>query len=236
MIQNDQPNSLGADIAVGLSSIDDGNMKKENMPFEIAKDVDSNRQKFLSQLGIGLDQTVLVRINYDRDDFTRYSVVSSADMGSGILPDKSIDINDALMTSEPNIALFLPLADCVGAVLYEPSKKVLMVSHLGRHNLQQNGAYKSVQYMSEKSGIKPADIKVWLSPSAGKENYPLHAMDNKSQQQVVLEQLEKAGITSQNIDISNIDTTIDDNYYSHSQYLKDHTSPNGRFAIVAMIL
>lgn len=235
MIQNDQPNSLGSDIIVGLSSIDDGNMKKEDMSAEVAKDVDSNRQKFLAQLGIGLDQAVLVRINYDRDDYTRYATVSSAEKGSGILPDKSIDINDALMTTEPNVALFLPLADCVGAVLYEPNKKVLMVSHLGRHNLQQNGAYKSVQYMSEKTGINAADVKVWLSPSAGQENYPLHSMDNKSQQQVVLEQLEKAGVISQNISTSSIDTTIDDNYYSHSQYLKDNTKPNGRYAIVAMM-
>lgn len=235
MIQNDQPNSLGNDVVVGLSSIDDGNMKKENMPVEVAKDVDSNRQKFLSRLGISTDQTVLVRINYDRDDYTRYAVVSSADKGNGILPDRNIDINDALMTTEPNVALFLPLADCVGAVLYEPNKKVLMVSHLGRHNLEQDGAYKSVQYMSEKAAVKPADIKVWLSPSAGKENYPLHAMDNQSQQQVVLEQLKKAGVADQNIDTSNIDTTTNDNYFSHSQYLKDNAKPNGRYAIVAMM-
>lgn len=235
MIQNDQPSPLGSDIVIGLSSIDDGNMKKANMPVEVAKDVDSNRQKFLSRLGISLDQTILVRINYDRDDYTRYTLVSSTDAGSGILPDKPIEINDALMTTEPNVALFLPLADCVGAVLYEPNKKVLMVSHLGRHNLEQDGAYKSVQYMSEKTGADPADIKVWLSPSAGSENYPLHSMDNKSQQQVVLEQLKKAGISSQNINESNIDTTTNDNYYSHSQYLKDNTMPNGRYVIVAMM-
>ncbi len=235
MIQNDQPNSLGTDVFVGLSSIDDGNMKKENMPVEIAKEVDSNRQKFLSRLGISPDQTVLVRINYDRDDYNRYTVVSSTDKGSGILPDQPIEINDALMTTEPNVALFLPLADCVGAVLYEPNKKVLMVSHLGRHNLEQDGAYKSVKYMSEESGIEPANIKVWLSPSAGKENYPLHAMDNTSQQQVALEQLKKAGVSSQNIDVSNIDTTTNNNYFSHSQYLKDNNEPNGRYAIVAMM-
>jgi copper oxidase (laccase) domain-containing protein len=157
------------------------------------------------------------------------------DQGKGIVPGTDIEVYDALMTTQPGIALFLPLADCVGAILYDPTKKVLMVSHLGRHNIEQQGALKSVEYMKDNAGVEPNNLKVWLSPSAGKENYPLFAFDNKSQQDVVLEQLKEAGVSAANIETANVDTTTSEDYFSHSQYLKDNSKPNGRFAIVAML-
>lgn len=156
-------------------------------------------------------------------------------VGGGMVGEKKIAVSDALMTTQPGIALFLPLADCVGAVLYDPTQKVLMLSHLGRHNIEQNGAYESVKYMQQNASTEPSKVQVWLSPSAGGENYPLHAFDNKSQQEVVIEQLLKAGIISSNIEASTVDTTTDSNYFSHSEFLKDDSQPQGRFAVVAMM-
>lgn len=235
MITTDQPKIFQGEIIAAVSSLSDGNIKKANMPSEVTVNVDRDREILLKSMDISLDQTVLVKISYDRDDYTRYRTASSDDQGKGILPGTDIEVYDALMTAQPGIALFLPLADCVGAILYDPTKKILMVSHLGRHNIEQQGALRSVQYMKDNAGVDPSNLKVWLSPSAGKENYPLFAFDNKSQQDVVLEQLKIAGVTKENIEAANIDTTTSEDYFSHSQYLKDSSRPNGRFAIVAML-
>lgn len=235
MIPTDQPKTFQNAIIAAVSSLSDGNIKKANMPSEVTVNVDRDREVLLKNVGISMDQTVLVKISYDRDDYTRYHTANLEDKGKGILPGTDIEIYDALMTTHPGIALFLPLADCVGAILYDPTKKVLMVSHLGRHNIEQQGALRSVQYMQDNGDVDPGNLKVWLSPSAGRENYPLFAFDNKSQQEVVIEQLKTAGVTKENIETANIDTTTSENYFSHSEYLKDNSKPNGRFAIVAMM-
>lgn len=235
MITTNQPKIFQGEIVAAVSSLSEGNMKEINMPSEVTINVDRDREALLKSLGIGMEQTVLVNITYDRDDYTRYHTAISEDQGKGIMPGTDIEVYDALMTTQPGIAFFLPLADCVGAILYDPTKKVLMVSHLGRHNIEQQGAFRSVEYMKDNAGVDPCNLKVWLSPSAGKENYPLFAFDNKSQQDVVLEQLKVAGVSAANIETANIDTTTSEDYFSHSQYLKDNSKPNGRFAVVAML-
>jgi len=142
---------------------------------------------------------------------------------------------DALVVNKINHALFLPLADCIGAVLYVQSKNILMLSHLGRHSLEQFGGSESVNFLIKNFNVEPGDITIWLSPSAGKENYPLTALNDRSLQEVAIEQFISAGVPIDNITKSNIDTTTNNKYYSHSQYLKGKRGSDGRFAIIATI-
>ena len=41
---------------------------------------------------------------------------------------------DALVTESPNVGLMLPIADCVGTVIYDPVQRRLALVHLGRHS------------------------------------------------------------------------------------------------------
>src|SRR3990167_5942229 len=123
MITTNQPKIFQGEIVAAVSSLPEGNMKEINMPSEVTINVDRDREALLKSLGIGLDQTVLANITYDRDDYNRYHTVNPDDQGKGILPGTDIEVYDALMTSQPGVALFLPLADCVGAILYDPTKK-----------------------------------------------------------------------------------------------------------------
>jgi copper oxidase (laccase) domain-containing protein len=224
MIQTDQPTIFDSTIVVGLSSVDDGTMKS---PVESEQSkVRSNRQKFMKQLAIFPKQTHVIDIVYDKQDFAVYSEV-------GI--DEADAVKDALVTRELGVAIFLPLGDCVGAILYDAVQKILMVSHLGRHNIEQDGGAKSVQFLIDSYGSNPADIVVWLSPSPSKEVYPLWAFDNKGLDEVVCEQLQSAGILPENIESQSIDTASNDNYYSHSEALKGRKEKDGRHAIVAMM-
>ena len=232
MIQKDQPTIFGGDVTVAVSSIDDGNMK---FGINSSDDVAGNRRRFLKSAGFDIAHTTLVRVIYDTNDFAKYRIVTHHDKNAGMETNNTADFADALVVDQPNHALFLALADCVGVIFYDPAKQVLMVSHLGRHSVEVDGGRKSVEYLTQEFGVVPGDLCVWLSPAVGNASYPLDKFDGKSLHEVIISQLDAAGVASQHIEASSVNTAIDPNYFSHSEYLKDGSQPNGRFAIVAMM-
>lgn len=231
MVARDQPTIFGDQLIAALSSKNDGNLK-----FGLGDDAEAleNRKKFLAKIGIDIHHTSLVGITYDTGDFTKYRMAVLKDKSVGMLQPDMTQYVDALVVRDSNHALFLPLADCAGAIIYDPKHKVLMVSHLGRHSVEQNGATKSIQYLQEKAASNPADLLVWISPSVGKATYPLHAFGGKSLQEVIVEQLIAVGIKNEHIEASSIDTARDENYFSHSEFLKGNEEA-GRFAIAVQM-
>lgn len=220
------------DLLVAISTVADGNMliheDKSNAR------VVTNRANFLGSVGLTMDQTTRVDVVYGGENYCRYNIVSLNNGGQG-MHDGNVIASDALITTDKNHALFLPLADCVGAVIYDPIQKVLMLSHLGRHNLLQNSGQKSVEFLQNKFHSVPSNLHVWLSPAASKAAYPIWDMDGKGMKEATSEQLLSAGILEDNIKDSPIDTSTDKNYYSHSEFLKGHRKEDGRYAIVAVM-
>lgn len=192
------------------------------------------RTVFLRKNAIRPDDTTLVQVVYETESFCRYVTLNDKDRGDGITRPATIAA-DALVVTELGHALFLPLADCIGAVIHDPTKNILMVSHLGRHSLEQSGGTKCIEYLIEQHGVDPKNLIVWLSPAAGRENYPLRAFDGRSMHDVATEQLVVAGVSPGNITTSPVDTTQDSLYFSHSEYLKGDRDTDGRFAIVAVM-
>lgn len=219
-------------VTVAVSTISDGTMKRGGSVEPSV--VDTLRHKFLQKNKMNSDNTVLVQLAYEGDDYCRYHEVNHTDAGAGIAHPAQL-VSDGLLTRTQGLALFLPLADCIGVVLHDPVTSSLMLSHLGRHNLEQKGGQKSVEFMCEKTGASAQDIKVWLSPAAGPENYPLFSFNNHGMHEVAKEQLIDAGIQETHITASRIDTTKDHDYYSHSEFLKGHRNEDGRFTVVAML-
>lgn len=232
MIASDQPTILGDKVLAVLSSRRDGNLK-----FGMGDDARAleNRKRFLDTIGVDINHTSLVGITYDTDDFTKYRIATVDDKGVGMSKKDMTKYVDALVVREPGHALFLPLADCAGVILYDPKTNVLMLSHLGRHSVEQGGAATSVEYLKETCDVDPSNLLAWISPSVGKATYPLNAFDGKSIQEVIVSQLEEAGVEPKNIEASSVDTAHDEQYYSHSQYLKGNQDEAGRFAVVAMM-
>ena len=229
MIDADQPTIFGGAVRAAISSKGDGNMK-----FGIGNETDvrKNRRAFLRSAGIDIDHTTLVAITYDTDDFTKYRVVDGDEKPTGMHSMDDVVHADALVTKEPNRALFLPLADCVGAIIYDTEHHVLMVSHIGRHSAEMDGGRRSVKYLEDTFGSDPKQLKVWLSPGVGRDTYPLHRFGGKGLQEVILDQLQAAGVIDEHVEVSHIDTAKSKDYYSHSEYLKGNDE-QGRFAIVA---
>jgi len=217
---------------IACSSVADGSMSGREPGHAAA--ATRNRQSFLARHDITPDETSLVRLVYEGNDYCRYVTLKDNDKGDGLVRESSF-VADAMVVTHPNHALFLPLADCIGAVIHDPTKGLVMLSHLGRHNLEQFGGTKSIEYLTQKHGVDPTNLTVWLSPAAGKDYYPLFAFGNRSLHEVAVEQLVAGGILPENITISPIDSAADTTYYSHSQFLQAKRDEDGRFAVVAMM-
>jgi len=229
MISSDQPTIFDSAVTAAISSKSDGNMK-----FGIGSDaqVENNRRSFLQAAGLDISRTTLVSITYDTDNFAKYRIATEDEKQAGMTSGTTALHADALVTTRPNHALFLPLADCIGVILYDPEHGVLMVSHIGRHSAEIDGARRSVKYLKDTFSTDPAALKIWLSPGVGKATYPLHRFGGRGLHEVIIGQLEMSGVLQQNIEKSGIDTAASENYYSHSEYLKGNDD-YGRFAIVA---
>lgn len=248
MISADQPSIFDNKLITGVSSTSDGNMR-----FRVAgsqeddKDIVQHKINFLNQLGITLEQSVLVHITYDQDNYTRFRSVTAADAGAGMLEANSTQPADALATNDKGIALFLPLADCVGAIIYDPEKDVIMVSHLGRHSTIQEGARKNIEFLVSQYQCSPSDLKVWFSPAVAQGSYRMDYFDHKDRDDwrpfcqeaddgVYIDiagynraAMIAAGVSEQNIEVSAVDTASNLNYPSHVR------GDASRFAIVAMM-
>lgn len=218
-------------LTIAVSTVHDGTMKRVNaMQLDEVKE---NWRKFLEVHNTSLERSILLQFDYDHSSFCHYEAVDESAAGEGILRDGRLA--DGLATQTKNLALFLRLGDCIGAVLYDSEHEAVMLSHLGRHNLEQNGGQKSVEFMRQAFGTNPARLEVYFSPSAGAENYPLFDFDNKSLAEVAINQLCAGGARRENIKLSPVDTTTSENYFSHSEYKKGHRKTDGRFAIMAMM-
>jgi len=186
------------------STVADGSMKSLDRSY---KSVLPARQAFLKSNDIKLADTTLVQVTYETDDFCRYVTLTNDDKGDGITRPPTYAA-DALVVMQPGHALFLPLADCIGAVIHDPTQNLLMLSHLGRQNLEQMGGAKCIDYLVEKHGCDPKDLTVWLSPTAGKSSYPLYSFNNRSLHDVAQEQLMASGITKSNITMGNVQALV----------------------------
>lgn len=237
MIRHDQPTIFGGDIIAAVSSIQDGNMSFSRGNTDETRENRENRHAFLDTIGVDPFLTALIRVEYgDSKDFTRYRVAADEEMGEGVLQPASGAVADALVATRPDQAIFLPLADCAAAIIYDPTNEVLMVSHLGRHSVEVGGGSMSIDYLKREFDSDPTELIVWLSPAVGGESYPLYALGNRGLHEVIIEQMTKAGVMTPNIEVSHVDTAQSPNYFSHSEFLAGNRSEDGRFAIVAMMV
>jgi copper oxidase (laccase) domain-containing protein len=226
-------------LIIGISTVADGSMY--NRHDDLDEDIIKNRELYLKHLDIDMDDTTRVDTQLLRravveheTSFCRYVEVGKLERGAG-MKNSDIVMADALITKDIGHALMLPVADCVGAALYDSAQHILMLDHLGRHSLEQGGAQKSVEYLYRTYGTNPSDILVWLTPAPSKTSYPIWALNNKGMKEATFEQLLTAGIMLDNITDVTIDTDTNSNYFSYSEFLKGNRLTDGDHMIVAMM-
>jgi len=235
-------------ILIGVSTVADGNM---SVKWGEKTVVEGNRMKFLDKLGIKYEDCVLASLLGG----TEINIVDSG------YKKKYIE-GDALITKEKGVGLFMVTADCLPVVLYDKTRQILALVHLGWRGVDGKLAIKVIKKLGE-FGCKPADIQVWIGPGVKKETYIKYGKKLEEFRKImgedsfrewqeflvktpikdqfgvdligfVWKQLDEMGIKKEQIDVSNVDTIRDTNYFSH--YRAGQTGEKeGRFATVAMI-
>ena len=244
MIAADQPACFPPDLLVSVSSKDDGTMLNRIRGRHVSEVLD-NRRRFCDQIGINYDDVVYHVISYDQgqtfDDIAEVTETDTVKCNNeGIFA-------DALYTEAAGVGLFLPVADCIATVIYDPKRRALMLVHLGRHSTVAQLMTRAVKYFVERSS-QAKDLQIWMSPSITQKNYRMdyfnHADDinwhnfcHQTADGIYLDMqgfnrslAVQAGVPDDNIFISPIDTADNPNYFSHSS-----GDTAKRIAVVAMM-
>lgn len=243
MIATDQPACFPDDLIVMVSSKHDATMLDRTVGIHNERIV-ANRRDFCAAAGVAYDDTVYQRIMYS--DGASYDVIREVDERAATRYKDDVHA-DALITDQLGVALFLPIADCVPTVIYDRTRRVLALAHLGRHSTYANLARKLIEYMTT-HGSRPDNLTVWMGPHAGKQNYKLQWFDRESDREwqgffekkrdgIYLDlagynkaQFVKTGVLEVNIHVSSADTVTNPQYFSHSM-----GETSGRIAVVAMM-
>ena len=161
MIVADQPTCFPSNLLVAVSSKNDGTILDRGRGRHAA-DVVANRRIFCHQIGIDYDDVVYQVIEYGQaQTFDHIAKVDNADTiknnSQGILA-------DALYTETTGVGLFLPVADCIATVLYDPKR------HLGRHSAVARLMTSAIRYFLA-HGSRADNLQIWMSPSVKQDNY-----------------------------------------------------------------
>ena len=191
-----------------------------------------NQAQLASALGLSPEQTARVRTVYgERTNFTEYYVVrDGAAGGDGAVgngsaslsiaqlnithPEAKIPVSDGLATRSSEIGFLLPLADCLGIVFCDPTQKVIGLLHAGRHNIEQDGPRKFVEFLTREFGTRPEDLEIYFSPCA--QNFEIEKLGGMKLPNAALKSLMDAGVLPKKITRAPEDTVTDPDLPSHS--------------------
>ncbi len=206
-------------LVYGLSKKADGDMKY--WPSGDNFEAKNNRKKFFSESGINSERIVSV-LGIHEDKVHAVCSFSSA---------YDIKGYDALMTNIPQITLALTVADCAPVYIFDPKLRVISLIHSGWRGTVLNIVGKTVSEMKHSYGSNPSNLQAFIGPhikdchfEVGFElasQFPEEEVSIRDGKPYVYldlaisRQLREAGLTSENIFVTDICTYCSDEYYSH---------------------
>jgi len=129
--------------------------------------VDENFRRIGEILGYGPERFVLS----DQTHTTNVRIVTSEDLGKGIVRPKDYSDVDGLITDEPGIVLGTFYADCVPLYFYDPVKRVIALSHSGWRGTVSGMGQVTVDKMVQAFGCDPGDMIAAIGPSICQDCY-----------------------------------------------------------------
>lgn len=151
---------------------------------------------------------------------------------------------DAFITNLPGVAIGVRTADCVPVLLYDPAKRVVAAVHAGWKGTVLHISQKAIEVMAVKFGSRAEDLRAVIGPAIGPDSFQVgmevaekfkmagfpmdviwsfrgpgdgspmsggHHIDLFKANRWLLEE---AGILQDNIQVFDLDTFIDDTFYS----------------------
>jgi YfiH family protein len=145
-------------------------------------------------------------------------------------PNHPILKSDGLITNKKGIVLCINLADCGGVLCYDAKHNTIGAFHSGWKGTKLNIVKVGIEKMREVYFTEPADLLVYLTPCAGKENYevendvaqyfPNHITQTSNDNYLldlkgeIVEQLINLGVSKENIEVSFVCTISNNMYHS----------------------
>jgi copper oxidase (laccase) domain-containing protein len=232
-------------VAAVWSQVSDGNMSERYGPLD---EVLQHRTKFLAGLDLRLDDCVRLAVTVDPG--SRIREVGRELAGRTMQGGDPDFYCDAYITSEPGLALWLLIADCVPIMFYDPKTPRIALAHCGFASTNARLAAKTVERLAQ-LGSNPADLQVGLGPGIKAESYIFdheHMKPTGPEWEPYLShpdakhtaidlfgyntaQIASAGVPQANIHVSDIDVFASPDFYSHVQTWRTGAA-EGRFAAV----
>jgi len=137
---------------------------------------------------------------------------------------------DGFFTKEKDVALAILHADCQAVILYDPVNEIIAAVHAGWQGLANNIYFAMITALRQKCGTNPKNLLVAISPSLGPQNsefknyrkefpYEFQKFIIKPNYfdlwEVAKDQLLKAGIREENLEIARICNYLNKDYFSH---------------------
>ncbi len=229
-------------IAYGISSrgLKYTSTFQNNLSYSVGDDpemVSENRNIFYSSLGIQKSQVVSLK-----------QIHSS---NSLIVENPGEHYNaDAIITNKSNLFLQVSIADCVPILIYDPISQVVAAVHAGWRGTNSEIAFKSVIKIIEVYNIKSKNLIAFIGPSAGECCYEVgeetwkkfntkylkkHSFDLKKRflnvKKANYDQLLKAGMLKNNIEVSQYCTICDNQFHS---FRRDGKNSGRMFAVIGI--
>lgn len=210
----------------------------------------ANRQRWLADIERSPGTAVMCGLVHG----TTVRQVDGRDGGRGILsPEGTIPRTDALVTSEPGLALMMCFADCVPLILVDVRRRVIGLGHAGWRGTLAGMAGALVTAMRDECGADPDAMLAVIGPSIGprvytvgpevatlfEAAYPDDALIVADNGETRLDlwaanarQLARAGIRADTISYAGICTYEQgDRFFSH-RYALAREEAEGRFAVL----
>ena len=216
-------------VSFGVSDVNDGKMRFFGGD---EQEIIANQTKLGELIELNGEAVARVRTTYDvRNEYTDYKEITEENLKEYTIlnSEKDIPVTDGLVTKCHGVGMLLPLADCLGAVVFDERQKIFGVLHAGRHNIEQYGPRKYIEFLKENYECKPEDIKIYCSPYA--VNYQIDILQGMTMSEAAMKQFLEAGVLPENVIDDRINTVTDENYPSNSAGDLDK-----RFAIVAKLI
>lgn len=159
---------------------------------------------------------------------------------------------DAIITRKSSVLLVLKAADCIPLVFYVPGQKILALAHVGTSGAKLHLPRKVI----DKLGMPAEDLRVYVGPHVSQKSYRFPDKDISEKDLdpswdnyvsveddgwhidllgYVLDELKSAGVKPENIEISEVDTGSDPDYFSHRRH-KITGEPSGRNCFAVYLL
>ena len=162
--------AVDALVTTRQGGVSAGPYESLNLGLHVGDSVDAvleNRRRTAAALCADLSDLVFCNQSHGRNVY----VVTAADRGRGARSqDDAVAATDALVTTEPGVALVMMVADCVPIVLYDPVARVLSCVHAGWRGTVARVSQAAVEAMAA-LGSEPGDVIAGIGPAISPDRY-----------------------------------------------------------------